>query len=121
MEKGLIEKKLYTPKEKNAGVKKRREIILKLVQSNMTNNEIANTLGVSAPTIYADLKEMRDQGMPIPPPKTMGMRVDPDEINYRTYFIDDKLKKGWTRERIGRALGFKDGTSVSRHIKKYML
>ena len=106
---------------KNPGIEKRRQMILTLINNNMPNKEIALTLGISIPTLLNDKNEMRKSGMSIPPAKTKGRRVDSDEINYRTYFIEDKISKGWSKAKISKALGFKDGGFVSRHIKKYML
>ena len=96
-------------------------MILTLINNNTSNKNIALILGISIPTLLNDKNEMRRSGMPIPQAKTAGRRLDSDEINYRTYFIENKISKGWSKERIGKALGFKNSESVSRHIKKYML
>jgi len=123
LDNGLIDHRLArTSKEKkNPGIEKRRQMILTLINNNTSNKNIALILGISIPTLLNDKNEMRKSGMPIPPAMTIGKRIDSDEINYRTYFIEDKISKGWSKERISKALGFKDSGSVSRHIKKYML
>ena len=99
--------------------KKRRKLVLQYRHENKTLNEIALLLGVGKSTIDMDILKMKQDGILVPNSRGIGSPMDTEEFEFRKGFIEEKIKEGWTHEKISKGLGL-SRVSVLRFIQKYM-
>ncbi|MDC3323251.1 ArsR family transcriptional regulator [Gammaproteobacteria bacterium] len=123
LEEGLIKKPLVRPIRHyvNKTKEHRKEMILSFRKEEKTLDEIALILGVSKPTVANDIREMKKDGLIVPFSRETGQKLSQEEIDLRSYFIEDKLAEGWSKKKIAKALGLsEDGSAINRHIKLHL-
>lgn len=122
LKEGLIE--ITIAKTRNQKIKKvnhrRRSIILEMRKNRSSLAEIALFLGCSKPTVCNEIRNMKDEGILVPFSQNSGSSLDEDEIEIRSYFIEEKIKEGWSKTRIAKALGLSSGHAITNHIDRYL-
>ena len=123
LEKHLLEEgKLYVPftktkYETDSVIIKRREDVLNYKSAGMSAQEISEILGVSIPTIYNDILNLKKQGISVPNSQDK-LGLSEEKIQFRLNFIDSKLQAGWSKSEIAKALGM-DYSSLHHFVKRH--
>ncbi len=115
-----ITRHLIRKKETEPYILKRQKEVLLLRSKKYSIPEVAATLGVSEQTISKDIKQMKLNGIVVPHSAPARNFLSEEKINFRTSFIEAKMKEGWTKAKIAEGLGLASAHAITRHIKLYM-
>lgn len=93
--------------------------IIELRQKGLSLDEVASQMLLSTPTISNTIREMKNNGMEVPNSRPdhqyENVRLSEAERIARILFIKEKTKNGWSRKKVGEALGL-DSSAISRII-----
>ncbi len=93
----------------------REKIILEMKEKNISNGEIARSLGVGSQRLGQHIRKMKDKGIEIPNSKYSGPAMPDEEMQEQVDTIDILLDKGLNMRKISKAMG------ISPHRVKILI